>query len=132
MILARTCGPWLAERKSPQECGKSYGTELLRVVLDRLGVQNLPVVLANLQVLVVVVGKDNLLLIVTQLQIRYILVNLCWRLIRLASLFLFLSLLLFLLELLGRLLGFAGKIFLVVDLATQDSSLCPISSLNAK
>lgn len=47
----------------------TYGVELGWVFLYCLCVQNLSVVLAHIQVLVVVLGEEDLLLVVSQLQV---------------------------------------------------------------
>lgn len=56
----------------------SYRTQLLWILLDRFRVQNVSIVLANFQVVVVMVGQLNLLVVISQLQIRHIFI-LLWR-----------------------------------------------------
>jgi hypothetical protein len=100
---------------------------LFRVVLDSLGVQHLPVVFAHIQVLGVVLGQQNLLSVIAQLEVCNIVLLLGLRL----DLALLLALLLLLLQLLGGLLGLAGEIA-GADLAAEDTGLGPIPNLDAQ
>ena len=74
---------------------------MLRVVLDGLGIENLTVVLASIEVLVIVLGQGDLLLVVTQLQVCNVVFGLDRGIIRTTLLLLLFTLLLFLLQLLG-------------------------------
>lgn len=118
-------------RKEGFSKSKTYSTQLLWVVFDRFRIQDLSVVLANIEIVVFVVGQDDLLLEVTKLQVRHIIVNLHWGLIRPTGFLAFLSFLLLLLKLLRSLLRLAGKVA-SVDLAAQDRSLRPIAPLYAE
>ena len=46
--------------------------ELVRILFNRLSVQNLSVMLANIEVLILVLGQYDLLLVITQFEIRNI------------------------------------------------------------
>ena len=109
--------------------GATYRSELLRVLLHSLRVQHLPVVLAYVQVLGLVLGQDDLLLVVPQLEVCDVV------LLDLGHVFaagpLLLPLLQLLLELLGRLLGLAREV-LGADLAAQDAGLGPVAHLDAQ
>jgi hypothetical protein len=104
---------------------------VLWVVFDSLCVQNLPVVLANFEVVVIMVGQGDLLFEVTELEICHIVIHLHRRLIGPTRLLLLLSLLLELLNFLGGLLGLAVEVALV-DLAAENLGLGPVSTLNAQ
>jgi hypothetical protein len=88
-------------------------------------------VLADIEVLVIVVGQSDLLVIVTQLKIGHIVIHLHRSLIRPTGLLSLLRLLLELLNLFGTLLWFPGKVPLV-NLADEDRGLCPVSTLNTQ
>lgn len=98
--------------------------QLLRVLLHRLRVQHLPVVLADVEVLVVVLGQHDLLGVVAELEVR----NVVLRLDHLSALLLVLPLLL---QLLRRLLGLAREV-LCADLARQDAGLGPVVVLDTQ
>ena len=110
---------------------KTYRSQLLRIVLDRLRVQDLSVVFAHFQVLVVVVGEDDLLLEVAELEVGHVVIDLHRSLVRSPGLLALFGLLPPLLDLLGALLGLARKVP-PVDLATQDGGLRPVASLYAQ
>ena len=109
----------------------TYSSQLTIIFLDRICIQDFPVVFADLEVFVFMVGENDLLLVVTELQICHIFVDLHRGLIRCTSLLPFLSLLLKLLNLLGGLLRLARKVAFV-DLAAQDGALCPVASFYAQ
>jgi len=104
---------------------------LLRVVLNGLSVKDLTVVLAGIEVLVIVLGQGDLLLVVTQLQICDIVFGLNRSIVGTTFLLFLFTLLALLLQLLGRLLWLAGKVT-GADLAAQDAGLCPIALCNAE
>ena len=108
---------------------ETYRVKLSRVFLNSLGVKNLAVVLANLEVLVVMLSEHDLLLIVSQLQVCCVILLLL-RYFFTSSLLLF-ALLLLLLELLRSLLRLAGQVSRA-DLTSKNTSLCPVSALNAE
>ena len=85
--------------------------------------------LANIEVLVIVLGQDDLLLVVLEFQVGDIIFLLIWYL--LASCLLLLPLFSLLLELLFSLLGLAREIPRA-DLSAQDTGLGPIASLDAE
>jgi hypothetical protein len=95
---------------------------LIWVFFHRLGVEDLSIMLTNIEILAVMLGKDNLLFIVSELQIRHILVSLWGWVVRMTAFLLLLKGFLILFDLLGTLLRFACKIS-PVDLAAEDSSL---------
>jgi len=99
------------------------------VFLDRLRVQDLPVVLAHVQVLVLVLGQDDLLLVVAQLQVRHVVLLDLGDL--LAPVQLLLPLLGLLVQLLGR-LGGPPRQVLGADLPAQDARLRPVAALDAQ
>ena len=105
--------------------------ELFRILLHRFGVQNLAVVLARLEILVVVLSKGDLLLVISQLEIRDVVFLLFRRIIHTARLLSFCSILLLLLQLLCCLFRLAREIF-GGDLPAKNSSLRPVTLLNAK
>lgn len=109
----------------------TYGTQVLRVVLDCFRVQDFPVVLANLEIFVIVVGQRNLLFEVTKLEICDVVIHLHRWLIRPTGLLSLLCLLLERLDLLSRLLRLAVEVPLV-DLAAENLSLGPVSALNTQ
>ena len=109
----------------------TYGLQLLRVVLNRLGIKDFTVMLAHFQVLVVVVGQNDLLLEIAQLQVRDVVINLHGSLIGTTGLLPLLGRLLELLNLFGTLLRLAGKVALV-DLAAEDRGLRPVAALYAE
>ena len=104
---------------------------MLGVVLDRLRIQDFSVVLANIEVLVVVIGEGDLLIVVTELEVGNIVVHLHRSLIRSTGLLALLRLLLQLLDFLGALLRLAVEVPLV-DLTDQNGSLCPVSTLDTQ
>jgi hypothetical protein len=104
---------------------------VLGVVLNCLGVQDFSVVLANIEILVVVIGEGDLLVVEAKLEVGHIVIHLHWGLIRSSSLLSLLRLLLEFLDLLGGLLRFAVEIALV-DLADEDRSLGPVCTLDAQ
>ena len=114
---------------NPYMGSRTYRAKLGRILLDRLCIQNLSVVLANIKVLVLMLGKDDLLLVVSQLQVGCVIWLLLGHL--LAAGLLLLTFLLLLLELLGRLLRLSGEVS-CADLAAQDAGLSPIFALNAE
>lgn len=77
------------------------------------------------------IGKGNLLFVVPQLQIGYVIIDFKGCFIGFSGLLSLLSCLSPFLDLFRCLLRFAGEVSLV-DLAAQDSSLRPVTSLNAK
>lgn len=79
----------------------TYRAELLRILLNCLGIQNLSVVFASLKILVVVLREHDLLLVKAQLQVGRVVNDLLGNL--LASRLLLLAFLLLLFELLCRL-----------------------------
>jgi hypothetical protein len=109
----------------------SYRSKLLGVLFDRLCVQHLSVVLADLEVLVVVLRQRNLLLVVPQLEVCDIILGLNRRVVCAAGLLLLFALLLILLQLLGRLLRPALEVA-CANLPAQDAGLCPIALLYAQ
>jgi len=104
---------------------------MLGVVLNSLSIQNFSVVLANIQILVVVVGKSDLLVVVAELKVGHIIIDFHGGFVRSSSLLSLLRLLLQLLDLLGGLLRFAVEIALV-DLADENRGLSPVSALDAQ
>jgi hypothetical protein len=111
--------------------GFTYRPELVGVFLDGLRVQDLSVVLADIQVLVVVLRQRDLLLVEPELQVRHVVLRLDGRVVGTAVLLLLLALLLVLLELLGRLLRPPRKVA-CADLPAEDAGLCPVSLLYAQ
>jgi hypothetical protein len=111
--------------------GYAYGTQVLWVVLDCWRVQDFPVVFANLEIFVIVVGQSNLLFEVTKLEICDVVIHFHGCLIRPTGLLSLLRLLLELLDLLGGLLRLAVEVPLV-DLPAENLSLGPVSALNAQ
>jgi hypothetical protein len=79
-------------------------------------------VFANIQILVVMVCKNDLLLVITELQVCHVFVDFHRRFIGSACLFSLLSRLLELFDFLRGLLWLASEVSLV-DLATEDRSL---------
>jgi hypothetical protein len=74
---------------------------LLGVVLDGFGVEDLTVVLAGIEVLIIVLGQGDLLLVVTQLQVCDIVFGLNGGIIGTTLLLFLFTLFLLLLQLLG-------------------------------
>jgi len=104
---------------------------MLGVVCDRLRIQDFSVVFADIEVLVVVVGEGDLLIVVTELEVGHIVLHLHRGLIRSTGLLALLRLLLELLDLFRALLWLAVEIPLV-DLADEDRSLCPVPTLDTQ
>lgn len=109
----------------------TYRSKLLGVLLHSLCIQHLSVVLANLEVLVVVLRQRNLLLVVPQLEICDIILRLDGRIICAASLLLLLTLLLVLLQLFRGLLRPALEVARA-HLPAENAGLCPFALLYAK
>jgi hypothetical protein len=109
----------------------TYCTQLFWVLLNSFCVQNLPVILANLEVFAVMVCQDDLLLKVTELEICDIVIHLHRRLIGRTSLLPLFGLLFELLNLLGGLLWLAVEVPLV-DLTAENLGLGPVSALDAQ
>jgi hypothetical protein len=105
---------------------QTYSSELVGVLLDRLGIQDLPVVLADIEVLAVVLGQGDLLLVVPELEVRHVVLRLDGRVVNASGLLLLLALLLVLLKLLGGLLGPTLEV-LCADLPAQNTRLCPVA-----
>lgn len=103
--------------------------KLLGVFLDGLGVENLAIVLADVQVLIIMLRKDDLLLVVPQLQVCCVILLLFGDF--LASRLLLLTLLLLLLQLLRGLLRLSRQVS-GADLSAQDLCLSPVADLNAE
>ena len=108
-----------------------HRVQLLRVVFHGLRVQDLAVVFAGVEILVVVFSELDLLLVVGEFEVCDVVWFFQGRVIRAAVLFLFFPLLLFLLELFGGFGGFSGKVF-GADLAAEDTCLCPVAAFDAK
>ena len=109
----------------------TYCSQLRGVLLDRLGVQHLPVVFADIEVLLVVLREGDLLLVEPQLQVRHVVCRLDGRVVNAARLLLLFALFLVLLQLLGCLLRSPRKV-LGADLPAQNACLCPVALLYAK
>ena len=110
---------------------QTYRSKLLGVFLDSLCIQHLSVVLADLEVLVIVLRKSDLLLVVPQLQVCDVVLRLDRRVVCAAGLLLLFALLLLLLQLLRCLLRPALEIP-CANLSAQDTGLCPIIVLDAE
>ena len=117
------------KKKKKREKEKTYRPQLLGILLDRLGIQHLSVVLAHVEVLGIVLGQDDLLLVVAQLEVRHVVLLLLGHL--LTAGLLFIALFLLLLQLLGRLLGPPRQVPRA-DLAAQDAGLRPVAALDAQ
>lgn len=74
---------------------------MLRVILNGFGIQNLTVVFAGIEILVIVLGQSDLLLVVTQLQVGDIVFGLDGGIVGTTFLLLLFALLSLLLQLLG-------------------------------
>lgn len=109
----------------------AYCFEFVGIFFDRLCIQNLSVILANIKVFVLVLGQCDLLLVVAELEIRHIVLGLYRWVVRTSRLLLLFPLLLLLLQLLGRLLRLPCEIP-CADLPAEDTSLCPIALLYAQ
>ncbi len=84
---------------------------------------------AHIEVFILVLGQEDLLFVVAQLEIRHVVFLALLNLFALLDLLF--SLLLLLLELLRCLLGFSGEIF-GADLSAQNRCLRPVAVLDAQ
>jgi hypothetical protein len=109
----------------------TYSLELFGIFFNRLGVQHLPVMLAGFQILVIVLGESNLLLIVTELEIRDVVFGLLGRIVRSSVLLPLFLLLALLLQLLWRLLGLSRKVSRTY-LPAENGCLGPIALVDAQ
>lgn len=109
----------------------TYRLELRRILLNGLGVQDLPVVLAHVQVLVIVLGQENLLLVVAQLEVGDIIQRLDGRVVGAPVLLRLLTFLPLLLQLLRGLLRLPREVS-CADLPAQDTGRGPVALFYAQ
>ena len=105
--------------------------ELGWVVFDGGGVEDLAVVFAGVEVVVIVLGEGDLLFVVAEFEVGDVVGFFEGRVVGCAVFLFVFPLFLVGFDLLRRLSGFAGEVA-CADFAAQDAGLCPVALFNAE